>query len=309
MKTFRFIGMALVAMLVCVNFTSCKDSEDGPSSNSLIGIWEGIEADSWSIVPGSHDEDEEWWTGSPDKQTDNGVDISGYRIEFNSDKFYRIYHYDEYGKIWYPGGVGKWSVSGKKITLVSYDSGDGKYDEENPDEYNILEHTSSRMTLEYYKNTPASENYRKMTFKQIATKDEMFDTDDINTGDSSFDINAKIKKEYPSKYIGKWKCSSSEAMELIENGGGRWWFNDGDGWYTEYIEDNRITWFVSNGALFVDEGESNIGNEEYYVGNVIKVTDSQIVIEHTGYVYTEDGGYDDAEMDLKGELITLTKID
>ena len=309
MKTFRFIGMALVAMLVCVNFTSCKDSEDGPSSSSLIGVWEGIEADSWSIVPGSHDEDDEWWTESPDKQTDNGVDISDYRIEFNSDMFYRIYHYNEGSGMWYLEGVGKWSVSGKKITLVSYDSGDGKYDEENPDEYNILEHTSSRMTLEYYKNNPAGENYRKMTFKQIATKDEMFDTDDISTGDSSFDINAKIKKEYPSKYIGKWKCSSSEAMELIENGGGRWWFNDGDGWYTEYIEDNRITWFVSNGALFVDEGESNIGNEEYYVGNVIKVTDSQIVIEHTGYVYTEDGGYDDAEMDLKGELITLTKID
>ena len=38
MKTFRFIGMALVAMLVCVNFTSCKDSEDGPSSSSLRSL-------------------------------------------------------------------------------------------------------------------------------------------------------------------------------------------------------------------------------------------------------------------------------
>lgn len=309
MKTFRFIGMALLAMLVCVNFTSCKDNEDGPSSNSLIGVWEGIEADSWSIVPGSHDENEEWWASSPDKDTNNGVDISNYRIEFNSDMFYRIYLYNENSKMWNPRGVGKWSVSGEKITLVSYDSGDGKYDEENPDEYNILEHKDSKITLEYYKNTPASENYRKMTFRQIATKDEMFDTDDINTGDSSFDTNAKIKKEYPSKYIGKWKCSSSEAMEFIENGGGRWWFNYGGSWETEYVEDNRITWFVSNGALFIDEGESNIGDEEYYVYNIIKDTNSQIVLENTGYIYTEKGGYDDTEMDSKGELVTLTKID
>ena len=175
MKTFRFIGMVLITMLMCVNFTSCKDSEDGPSSNSLIGIWEGVEADSWSIVPGSHDEDEEWWASSPDKETDNGVDISNYRIEFNSDMFYRIYLYNENSKMWYLGGVGKWSVSGKKITLVSYDSGDKKYNEENPDEYNILEHKDSKITLEYYKNTPASENYRKMTFKQIASAVEIYE--------------------------------------------------------------------------------------------------------------------------------------
>ena len=80
-------------------------------------------------------------------------------------------------------------------------------------------------------------------------------------------------------------------------------------WETEYVEDNRITWFVSNGALFIDEGESNIGDEEYYVYNIIKDTNSQIVLENTGYIYTEKGGYDDTEMDSKGELVTLTKID
>lgn len=308
MKTFRFIGMALLAMLVCVNFTFCKDNEDGPSSNSLIGVWEGIEADSWSIVPGSHDENEEWWASSPDKETDNGVDISNYRIEFNSDMFYRIYLYNENSKMWNPRGVGKWSVSGEKVTLVSYDSGDGKYDEENPDEYNILEHKDSKITLEYYKNTPASENYRKMTFRQIATKDEMFDTDDINTGDSSFDTNAKIKKEYPSKYIGKWKFDSTEGVELYENGEGRWWFNDGDGWYTEDIPDNSVEWFVSNGALFYNEEEDG-QSDVFQVYNIVKASNTQLVLEFTGYCYMEDGTYDDFMMDSKGEIMTWNKFE
>ena len=33
MKTFRFIGMALVAILLCVNFTSCS-KDDGPTEES-----------------------------------------------------------------------------------------------------------------------------------------------------------------------------------------------------------------------------------------------------------------------------------
>ena len=301
MKTFRFIAMALLAMLMCVNFTSCKDNEDGPSSNSLIGVWEGIEADSWSIVPGSHDEDEEWWTGSPDKQTDNGVDISNYRIEFNSDMFYRTYHYNEGSSMWYLGGVGKWSVSGKKRTLVSYDSGDDKYDEENPDEYNILEHTSSRMTLEYYKNTPAGENYRKMTFRQIATKDEMFDVDNDNSGVSD-DINVG-KREYPSSYLGRWQVDGNtyEAFEIKSNGSGSYWNREGGEWI-EY-EDEVCRWFVSNGKLYFDDTDG-----EYYIYNVLSISDNKVKLEFTGYVYTDEEGVDDKYIDDKGEIVTLNRV-
>lgn len=302
MKTFRFIGMALLAMLVCVNFTSCKDNEDGPSSNSLIGVWEGIEADSWSIVPGSHDENEEWWASSPDKETDNGVDISNYRIEFNSDMFYRIYLYNENSKMWNPRGVGKWSVSGEKITLVSYDSGDGKYDEENPDEYNILEHKDSKITLEYYKNTPASENYRKMTFRQIATKDEMFDTDDDNSG-VSYDINVG-KREYPSSYLGIWQASeyAYEAFEFKNNGSGSYWNKEGGEWI-EYKEE-ICRWFVSNDKLFFDDSDG-----EYYIYNVLSINKNQIKIEFTGYTFTDEYGISDDYIKDKGEILTIIKLD
>lgn len=46
MKTFRFIGMALFAVLMCVNFASCSDSDEdefeltGPYATKIIGTWE-----------------------------------------------------------------------------------------------------------------------------------------------------------------------------------------------------------------------------------------------------------------------------
>lgn len=41
MKTFRFIGMAVLAILMCVNFTACSDSDGGGlgSSKGLLGTW------------------------------------------------------------------------------------------------------------------------------------------------------------------------------------------------------------------------------------------------------------------------------
>ena len=33
MQTFRLIGMALLAIVMCVNFTSCSDDEEEPTKN------------------------------------------------------------------------------------------------------------------------------------------------------------------------------------------------------------------------------------------------------------------------------------
>ena len=32
MKTFRFIGMAIFAVLICVNFVACSSSDDDPTN-------------------------------------------------------------------------------------------------------------------------------------------------------------------------------------------------------------------------------------------------------------------------------------
>lgn len=43
MKTLRFIGMALLAIVLCVNFAACSDDDDEPQTPSnLIGtVWIG----------------------------------------------------------------------------------------------------------------------------------------------------------------------------------------------------------------------------------------------------------------------------
>lgn len=50
MKTFRLIGMALVAVLVCLNFSSCSGDDEEEVSNKslkemLIGQWEQFHSD------------------------------------------------------------------------------------------------------------------------------------------------------------------------------------------------------------------------------------------------------------------------
>ena len=52
MKTLRFIGMAVIAVIMSVNFTACSDDdEDDKQSNTIIGTWE---------VTGDSDSDEEY---------------------------------------------------------------------------------------------------------------------------------------------------------------------------------------------------------------------------------------------------------
>lgn len=43
MKTFKFIGMALLTIVMCINLTACSDDDDGPGTPAdLIGtVWTG----------------------------------------------------------------------------------------------------------------------------------------------------------------------------------------------------------------------------------------------------------------------------
>ena len=49
MRTFRLIGMALLAVVMCVNFTSCSSDDDEEETNSeykaLLGSWQMSEQD------------------------------------------------------------------------------------------------------------------------------------------------------------------------------------------------------------------------------------------------------------------------
>lgn len=98
---------------------------------------------------------------------------------------------------------------------------------------------------------------------------------------------------------------SDYEVEFFENGKGCRWSNDGEGWYKQ-DEDN--CWFVSNGALFYNEEDEGL-EDAFIVSNIVKVSDTQLVLEFTGYVYKEDGTYDDYYLDSKGEIETWTRLE
>lgn len=56
MKTFRMIGIALVAIFMCVNFVACGDSDDDSLKSKVLGEWSSYQKrssdNSWEDVGG-----------------------------------------------------------------------------------------------------------------------------------------------------------------------------------------------------------------------------------------------------------------
>ena len=62
MRTFRLIGMALLAVVMCVNFTSCSDDDEEEISASLEGTWYYDYGEGWELYNGN----KEPWSTDPD---------------------------------------------------------------------------------------------------------------------------------------------------------------------------------------------------------------------------------------------------
>ena len=113
MKTFRFIGMALLAIVMCVNFASCSSDDDEKDNSSLlIGRWQLVS------------------------------DREVYEFKANGEFF--LYEFDEDGDI---GAKGTWEKSGNSLKLkFTIDDDDFKI----PYTYNakIIELTTIRLVFE-----------------------------------------------------------------------------------------------------------------------------------------------------------------
>ena len=42
MRTLRLIGLAIVAIVMSVNFAACSDDDDDFNTDDLVGLWEGV---------------------------------------------------------------------------------------------------------------------------------------------------------------------------------------------------------------------------------------------------------------------------
>lgn len=109
MKTLRLIGLAIVAIVMSVNFVACSDDDDDFNVSDLEGLWEGVTS-----------EFEEKENGQVvDKDTES---LDDQRIKFNSDG--TVISYYKAGSNWVVEDEGTYSVKDGKI----YMSADGEED-------------------------------------------------------------------------------------------------------------------------------------------------------------------------------------
>ena len=55
MKTLRFIGMAIVAIIMSVNFVACSDDDDDIDVSQLEGTWGLVHDTGWEESDGDQD--------------------------------------------------------------------------------------------------------------------------------------------------------------------------------------------------------------------------------------------------------------
>lgn len=114
MKTFRMIGMALFAVLMCVNLASCSSDDDDdvqvPEDFTIIGTWkmiEGDDMDQWFIVFNEDGTGHESWIYG------EYSDESTFTYRFDSEDLIIYTQYpNEAPRIW---EITK--ISGKDVTI------------------------------------------------------------------------------------------------------------------------------------------------------------------------------------------------
>ena len=282
MKTLiKNFWMYLLVAVMSVCTTSCSDDDEGGVSvDTIVGVWEGIDADYWSTNPNTQEEN--WWLTETEKdQEEYGEDISDYRVEFTSDQFYRVYRYDQYNDKWYTtGSNGKWKIEGNTLSLMAYDSSEDKYDEETPEVYQILELKGTKITLEYHKKTSAGETYRKVTFRQIASKEDMADEQKGDEGSTDQGTVIASKEllvgnwEYTAYYEGETESGKLEIDRVPDVEGMDIFREDGTYIYREANRDYSGWWKLSGNTLTINDGEDT------EVWTITKLNETTLVYEH-----------------------------
>ena len=296
----------MAALFTAFCLGSCKDDDESViSTGTIVGVWEGIEADYWTTDPNASKDDNWWLTETEKDQEEYGADISDYRVEFTSDQFYRVYRYDQNNDQWYSAGSnGKWRLSGNTLALMAYNSTDDEYDEDTPDEYQVLELDGTRITLEYHKKTSAGETYRKLTFRQIASKEDM--ADEQKDDNSSPAVSGSVPTGHPAEFVGTWMDYESYEGPLTLKADGSGYCYDPEDYESEEeaarIDDYR--WAAGNNQFWIDYRDG----DGYAIFNVKSINAEEMILEFTGTMYTEQGEFDNSYSDEKGIVQHYYKI-
>ena len=152
MRTLRFIGMAIVAVIMSVDFAACSDDdeeESTPTTENIVGQWVLTYEEGYEIEPEYPEENREWSHAPKDECEYFG------NLTFRADGTYTEYDLDNSEL-----DEGKWALSNKLLTLRPIDATYAL-------DLNVLEISNSKLVLEYMeKEDDGGVEYAKMTYKR-----------------------------------------------------------------------------------------------------------------------------------------------
>ena len=141
MKTLRFIGMAVVAIIMSLNFAACGDDDDeGVDISQLGGTWGLVHSEGWQFC--SDEESREEWNYTCDPNNPNS-DSEKLVIRPQTD-YYSMMGFYYSGSQWRPEKSQTVTLNGHTLVV---ENSDGYFDSyENP----VIEVlTSDKLVLRY----------------------------------------------------------------------------------------------------------------------------------------------------------------
>lgn len=118
MRTLRLIGMAVIAVIMSVNFAACSDDDDTIDTSSLEGTWGLVRNAGWELCSDETEKDTWDYTNDP---YNPDYDSEKIVIKKLSDNTYSITSYYYSGSDWQMDGSQTGVLDGKTIVLKDYD--------------------------------------------------------------------------------------------------------------------------------------------------------------------------------------------
>lgn len=151
MKSLKLIGLAIVTIVMSVNFAACSDDDDDVDVSELLGVWEAIHIEGYETYQG---ETERWNTDIDAATYDDGEYP---RVEFLNNGVVKTYYYSNG---WTDDEEGKYQVNGNKIHIQGYGDDEGYY-------LTIVSLNSNQLIVEEKDSEDGEEYYEKVTYKRI----------------------------------------------------------------------------------------------------------------------------------------------
>ena len=151
MKTFKLVGMAILAIFMSLSLAACSDDDDNPgggTSASIVGEWQQTWSKGYEKYYDYPEDNSEWNTAA-----------STYQIKFNQDGTGVQYGTEDNTTYQYDF---TWKQNGNKLSVIMTEEG---YVEKS--EVKIAELTANTLKLEQASKDEEGSYYSLDTFKKI----------------------------------------------------------------------------------------------------------------------------------------------